>query len=240
MPGYILHLTAAEIFLQSLEKKGIQPAWTKREKSDFRAGNLMPDTVKEKSGSHFRSRETSGDIVQYPILPEFLKKYGKLLEDKSCLGYCFHLYVDYRFFSEFFGTIVRFYDREGREEKRKERICTAEILKNKNNVMPQEFFSEEFYYGDYTRMNTWLADRYGLSFEFSRIPENPGITEVEYADLDRICEELKAYMKVPPEAVSELKVFDLKNLTEFIEQISDYEEFKSHLLGISENNSCVI
>lgn len=240
MPGYILHLTAAEIFLQSLEKKGVQPAWTKLEKSDFRAGNLMPDTVKEKSASHFRSRETSGDIVQYPILPEFLKKYGRLLNDKSCLGYYFHLYVDYRFFSEFLGTIVRFCDREGREEKRKERICTAEILKNKTYVMPQEFFSEEYYYGDYTKMNTWLTDHYGLSFEFPRIPDNPGIEEVEYADLARICEELKAYMKVPPEASSELKVFDLEKLTEFIEQIADCEEFKRHLSGISENNSCII
>lgn len=229
MPGYILHLTAAEIFLQSLERKGIQPIWTELEKSDFLAGNLMPDTVKEKSLSHFRSRETTGDIVQYPILPEFLTKYRKLLRDKSCLGYYFHLYVDYRFFSEFLETIVRFCDCEGKEEKLKKCICTAKILKNQISVTPQEFFSEEYYYGDYTKMNTWLANRYGLSCAFPRIPDNPGIEEVEYADLDRICEELKTYMKVPPEAVSKLKVFDLQRLIGFMEYIADYEEFRKYL-----------
>ena len=237
MPGYILHLTAAEIFLRSLEKRSGKSAWTEQEKADFRAGNLMPDTVKEKSSSHFRSRETDGDIVQYPILPEFLKKYGRLLGDKSCLGYYFHLYIDYRFFSEFLEDIVRFYDAEGHEEKKKERICTARILKSNLCVTPREFFSESYYYGDYTKMNTWLANRYSLSFEFTRIPENPGIEEVDYSDIRRICAELKTYMQVPEEQAENLRVFDLKKLTEFMERAADCEEFKRYLPGISENDS---
>ncbi len=229
MPGYILHLTAAEIFLQSMEKRGREAVWTEREKTDFRAGNLMPDTVKEKSSSHFRSRETAGDIVQYPVLPDFLKKYERLLRDKSCLGYYFHLYVDCRFFSEFLETIVRFYDREGREEKLKERICTAEILKSQTLVTPRDFFSEKYYYGDYTKMNTWLTEHYRLSFEFPRIPENPGIEEVDYADLYRICAELKTYTQVPKEAVADLRVFDLERLIAFLERIADCEEFQKYL-----------
>ena len=47
MPGYILHLTAAKIFLNNHPNQICE--------NDFLLGNLLPDAVKDKSESHFRN-----------------------------------------------------------------------------------------------------------------------------------------------------------------------------------------
>ena len=53
MPGYVLHLTAARMFLDRLS--GEHPfCKDKILMNDFYIGNLLPDTVKDKSRSHFR------------------------------------------------------------------------------------------------------------------------------------------------------------------------------------------
>ena len=52
MPGYILHLSAAQMFLKT--QKGQEFLKTKQDKNDFLIGNLLPDTTKIKARSHFR------------------------------------------------------------------------------------------------------------------------------------------------------------------------------------------
>ena len=43
MPGYILHLTAAQMFLKT--QKGQEFFKTKQDKNDFLIGNLLPVTI---------------------------------------------------------------------------------------------------------------------------------------------------------------------------------------------------
>ena len=43
MPGYILHLTAAQMFLKT--QKGQEFLKTKQDKNDFLIGNLLPVTI---------------------------------------------------------------------------------------------------------------------------------------------------------------------------------------------------
>ena len=52
MPGYILHLTAAQMFLKT--QKGQEFFKTKQDKNDFLIGNLLPDATQQKESSHFR------------------------------------------------------------------------------------------------------------------------------------------------------------------------------------------
>ena len=46
MPGYILHLTAAQMFLKT--QKGQEFLKTKQDKNDFLIGNLLPDKQRSK------------------------------------------------------------------------------------------------------------------------------------------------------------------------------------------------
>ena len=53
MPGYILHLTAARMYLDllpSTDPLKYNPIF----QNDFFAGNLLPDAVEQKKESHFR------------------------------------------------------------------------------------------------------------------------------------------------------------------------------------------
>lgn len=64
MPGYILHLTAAQMFLKT--QKGQEFLKTKQDKNDFLIGNLLPDTTKIKARSHFRDPKYHDRMIEYP------------------------------------------------------------------------------------------------------------------------------------------------------------------------------
>ena len=82
----------------------------------------------------------------------------------------------------------------------------------------RQFFSGEYYYGDYTKMNCYLIDKYHISLNLNTKVENPGIEEVDYRKAGDILEELKGYLNVSKEAVSDLKVFDVEELQNFFEK----------------------
>lgn len=54
MPGFILHLTAAQILLKRLPHHPDFP-YEISSVNDFLIGNLLPDTTKQKDASHFRN-----------------------------------------------------------------------------------------------------------------------------------------------------------------------------------------
>ena len=48
MPGYILHLTAARMYLDHLQSED-SLCCDPKQQNDFFAGNLLPDSVRDKS-----------------------------------------------------------------------------------------------------------------------------------------------------------------------------------------------
>ena len=204
MPGYILHLTAARMYLDHLPSSDPLSRDAGRQ-NDFFAGNLLPDSVRDKSRSHFRDPAYRDRMIEWPHPDRFLEKYRDLMDNAGCRGYWFHLYIDRRFFRDY----IPLRDR------------TAYVLvKKSGELIPlPRYLSEEYYYGDYTRLNTWLAERYRLPDELET-PDDPGIEEVDYRGLSRVLEELRGYRKVPAEAAEYLKVFDREDLLRFLEAAS--------------------
>ena len=122
--------------------------------------------------------------------------------------------------------IVRFIDKSGSSTTKKDDIVWAEIQKTKRKIKPADFFSEDYYYGDYTRMNTWLVIHYRLPLQLDVNVSNPGIEEVRYSDIAEILEELKSYLIMPPKAADDLAVFNRKELLNYIRSIADPKELK--------------
>ena len=85
-------------------------------------------------------------------------------------------------------------------------------------VKVKQFFSEDYYYGDYTKMNSWLVDKLHIPLTLQTDVKNPGIEEVDYAKGKDILEELKGYLDVPKEAIADLKVFDVEDLLGFLKE----------------------
>lgn len=216
MPGYILHLTAAKMLLNKVGNKISE--------NDFLFGNLLPDTVKDKAGSHFRDPKRLGKRIEYPELRPFQRKYKDIFEDASVLGYFYHLYIDRKYFTEYIPKLVTFLDADKKVEDETAKVVWAQINHTGEIVPIKEFFSESYYYGDFTKMNTYLVKKYGLPMMLDTKVENPGIEEVDYGDVSKVLDELQGYLQVPEEAVRDLNVFDLEDLLAFLENAA--EEWK--------------
>lgn len=218
MPGYILHLTAGVMYLNCLQDGDL--LWrSEKARNDFFVGNLMPDAVADKSQSHFRDPKYGDRMMIWPHLDLFREKYGAIMDEPACRGYYFHLYIDKKFFEEYIPRVAEFYDRNNRITEIREEIAYVRLKKTGEKLAVERYLSEEYYYGDYTKMNTWLCGHYHLPETLAEA-ENPGIEEVDFGNIRKVLEELDGYRGVPEEAVNELKVFDLPDLLGFLKEVA--------------------
>ena len=223
MPGFILHLTAAQMLRSHLHEYPDFP-YPIQSVNDFLIGNLLPDATDQKELSHFRNPVYRDKMMVFPDLTRFTAKYASLLSDSSVLGYYFHLYIDRRFFKDFIPEIVDFYDETEQITDIKEEIATVYIRNFQTYIPFEKYLTEEYYYGDYTKMNTYLVNRYQIPTTLDPNISNPGIKEVDYEDVKQVLKELKTYLKVPEDAVKNVRVFDVEDLLFFLENAVN--EFK--------------
>ncbi|MDO4491634.1 MAG: hypothetical protein Q4B85_11260 [Lachnospiraceae bacterium] len=219
MPGYILHLTEATMIIKELKQEGYPcPAeWC----NAFLLGNLLPDTKikKAKITSHFWNPEDLKYQAIAPDLSLFLEKYGTKLQGPLMLGYLSHLYLDACFVNSFWDSMWEFLDGENHPEILQEKIRFVH-LKQKNQWIPvSDFFSSEYYYGDYSRMNAYLLHKYKPSVPVFDPALTCPITEVHMEDLHMVLGELQHLCDtLHPGAEEQLAVFDLPSLEAFISE----------------------
>lgn len=222
MPGFILHLTAAQMLLKHLPSHPDFP-YPISSVNDFLIGNLLPDATQQKESSHFRDPLYREKMMVFPDLTRFTAKYRSLLPDSSALGYYFHLYIDRKFFKDFIPQIVDFYNADGEITDMRDEIATVYIKKSRTSIPFSRYLTEEYYYGDYTRMNTYLVDCYCIPLDLNPNVTNPGIAEIQYENVQQVLDLLHHFLSVPPEAAQDLKVFPLEELLAALEQY--VEEF---------------
>ena len=230
MPGYILHLTSARMFLDRLPAESPYRS-DPQMRNDFYIGNLLPDAVSPKNASHFYDPEFCDRMIVWPRTEVFLEKYRERMRDPVCLGYYYHLYIDKKFLKEYLPGVAEYYDRNGRRAQRKHEVSEVRLKRNGERIPRDRYLSEEYYYGDYTKMNTYLCERYQLP-ENLRADREPAIEEVRGADLEAVFEMIREYRKVPAEAVRDVRVFDVEDLLDFLEGAAD--NMVSVLQGIVE------
>ena len=105
----------------------------------------------------------------------------------------------------------------------RDEIATVYIKKSRTSIPFSRYLTEEYYYGDYTRMNTYLVNRYCIPLDLNPNVTNPGITEIQYENVQQVLDLLHHFLSVPPEAAQDLKVFPLEELLAALEQY--VEEF---------------
>ena len=176
MPGYILHLTAAKMYLDRLTYEDPEdPLCTDpKRQNDFYIGNLLPDTVTSRAAkavSHFRDPAYKECMMEWPHPDRFIEKYRDRMGEAVYRGACVPL---------------------------------------------KRYLSEEYYYGDYTKMNTRLCRQFSLPAKL-KAGADPGIEESDYSGIGRILDELERFRQVPESAAEDLKVFDLEGLIGFLQ-----------------------
>ena len=221
MPGYILHLTAAKMYLDRLTYEDPEdPLCTDpKQQNDFYIGNLLPDTVtsrEAKAVSHFRDPAYKECMMEWPHPDRFIEKYSDRMGEAVYRGYLFHLYIDRCFFRDYIPEVAGFYDAHGKETGIRDEIAEVRLKKSGACVPLKRYLSEEYYYGDYTKMNTRLCRQFSLPAKL-KAGADPGIEEADYAGLGRILDDLKRFRQVPESAAENLKVFDLGGLIGFLQ-----------------------
>lgn len=232
MPGYIMHMTEAKLIIDRLCPDADED-W----KLQFVAGNLLPDTKKKRAKvtSHFWNPETLDDMAIAPDLDRFLYKYEEKLHHPVVLGYYAHLLLDERFVHDYWLDMVAFYDDAGVKQDKKEDITLAEIKKTGERIPRDVFFSGDYYYGDYSKLNNFFVEEYGLDLEknYRDINECP-IEEVDKDDLAVVLKELKWIMgRCDRSKEDDIKVFDKIRLCQFLERTADtfVKEIRERNLG---------
>lgn len=216
MPGYILHLTAAKMYLDALPDTDPLRRCADLQ-NDFYIGNLLPDAVADKTESHFRDPRYLDRMIVWPRPEEFRRKYPDHMQDPVCRGYYFHLYIDKVFFSEYLPTVVEFLDKDGCETDLRKEVQAVRLKKSGQMITLDQYLSEEYYYGDYTRMSSWLYEKYHLPEELY-VRCCPETEETDFSRISGILKVIKDYRKVSVESAQSLKVFDRAKLTEFLQK----------------------
>ena len=113
---------------------------------------------------------------------------------------------------------VDFYDETGQITDIKEEIVTVYIRNFQTYIPFEKYLTEEYYYGDYTKMNTYLVNRYQIPLDLNAQIINPGINEIQYGNVQQVLDSLHGYLSVTEDAVNDLKVFPLDKLLASLEQ----------------------
>lgn len=244
MPGYIIHLAEAELILKKLRDKNIHPA--KEWKQQFQYGVLLPDAVSGsgKKKSHFWREADMDQIVIAPDLEAFLRQYSchlqknpyvfsstSLPEPLLC-GYLAHLHLDQCFFGRYFDRYVEFIDENGTPQKQFQKIHAARIRKSQKVVSLEQFFSNEYLYGDYTKLNHYFVEKYNL--EIPVYPANAwdgradsiSNNEVDGTSNNHMNSGLGAIKKIPECKVKEVRFEDLQAVLESL--VGFLEEGAAH------------
>lgn len=224
MPGYILHLTEASLILKELKQEGyhFSEEWI----NAFRLGNLLPDTKRkrEKITSHFWNPDSLEQQAIAPDLHLFYKKYRseKYLSDFPApvmLGYLAHLHLDACYVNSYWDTLLEFQDEKGHPQTLQKEIRKVWLKIRKTEIPVADFFSENYYYGDYSRMNAYLLHKYQLPVPTYDPNLFCPVEEVQVSDLQDVLQELQYLCDtVKPGAEKDLTVFDLPSLEQFIQE----------------------
>ena len=185
----------------------------------FMVGNLLPDTRlrSEKKDSHFWNDEELEDIAKAPDLRLFLDKYCDRLHNPVYMGYYSHLYLDWCYVDSYWPKEMRFYGSDGQPQKLRRNVRFVKILRTGEVVPLDRFFTSEYYYGEYSRLNSYFVQHYHLTVPDVSTVKNFQMDEVRLADMDRICGNLHRLIdRSEWDSKEPLRVFDQESLENFI------------------------
>lgn len=158
MPSYVIHLSCARRALEWL------PEMDTQEQNLFFLGNMIADMCRDKHYTHFWNDETYPMLARRPDLGWFMEKYGDALDEPYVRGYYAHLLLDYLFLDEYWGKHFRFFGVDGRPDHLYDTVTSVEVVEQHKSYDRYAFFSKEWYYGDYDRMNGYFARKYMVEF----------------------------------------------------------------------------
>lgn len=230
MPGYIIHLVEAKLVLEGLYEKKYSLALNMcAEESQnqwrelFYCGTLLPDAVlsEEKKRSHWWRSEGEEKVFQIPNLAEFEKENEITLNNPAVCGYYIHLYLDHKFYEEFLPQFIELRDKNGRIDGSARYSTDVYLRRSQELITKERFFSEEYLYGDYTKLNAELVKQHQLILpDWKQIPTGE-LLGIQFRAVEAVALDLKKYMCSDKETDNTLKVIPWMELESFLQKTAE-------------------
>ena len=123
MPGYVIHLAVAEEYLRKHENN-------QEEYNDFIEGVIFPDSVKDKSETHYGAKSSVSNLY------EFLKENS--IDNSFKRGYFLHLLTEYLFYN-------RYVDRMSKDMYNDYDILNGMLIEKYDVVLPEKVKDSVFF-----------------------------------------------------------------------------------------------
>lgn len=218
MPGYIIHLSEAEIVLQKMEAAGAR--YTERWKETYRWANLIPDAVKEKAFTHFWREDHRAHFINAPDICRFEKKYGYELRHRDnypdIFGYYTHLYLDRMFLEHYLKARIRMWDLHGCPTDSYSEAAQVRIEGSEEEMTLRQVFSASCLYDDYTKLTPYLWQRF-----CPVVPETDQRSEAEELKgltIKNVCRALRQFVKDEPLLQGGLRILEADSLDAFLDE----------------------
>lgn len=168
MPGTFIHMSQAKEIIYTLKKGENYPFMNHPRWEDyFIVGCIIPDAPGRalKAPSHYWDLEANKDhVVIWPEPDRFIRDYPDFLEHPLLAGYYAHLLFDRLYFTRLLPEYVYFTEADGKESVILKDIRDAILRKSGESMPVRTFFSYDYFYGDYIRINPKLVEAYQLRF----------------------------------------------------------------------------
>lgn len=214
MPGYIIHLSVANKFLEIYDKN-----LSEKNKSEFLLGCVAPDILLkeniDKQEAHFAGEYNF--ISCAPDIEKFNNKYENELENFFVKGYFTHLYTDYCFYTKYLKEMLEYVEESIVYEDSTQRFKNNKFLiKQTSEIKPASWiFSREGIYDEYNISNPTLIEKYNINLNLDNV-DNIKMEEIDMQKLQQVNERLSKCIKTYGTA-TELKIMSYDSLNNFIE-----------------------
>lgn len=197
MPGYVIHLMEAKIVYDVLKKNSKTKKNMAQGQKEFLYGSLLPDAggKARKQCSHFWNKVESNQIIMTPDINRFLDKYAAAMKQSFLYGgYLAHLHLDREFWNSYIKSQVEFLNINNEPTKYIQELKSVLIKTNGKVISSEEFFSENYLYGDYTRLNKILVQKYNLAIPVYNKYYDNRVEESDNESMQQVLEKLKIYI----------------------------------------------
>lgn len=218
MPGVYFHLCEAKLITRYIHSSPRsfpftgQPGW----ENDFTIGSILPDASPRefKYKTHFWHPRDFSHVVIAPSLEAWLNTYPNAISHPQLIGYLSHLHLDRQYFTRYLPRHVRFINASGNEEKELAQVTEAVIIRTGEHLPVRQFFSPEYFYGDYIRINPYLVEKYHLSMPAYPVGNWP-IQETDLSSYKYFCK-VASQELVSEQRFRPIQIFDRDDFEQFL------------------------
>ena len=132
-----------------------------------------------------------------------------------------HLQLDNLFWKKFMRKNIEFLDCEGHYTELLKEVTDVKLKKKGAVISLKKFFSEEYLYGDYTKLNETFIRNYDLVVPKYKADIEKVIEEADYEGMKTVLDKLKKFISEKKSVNERTKVIHFEDMNKFLKETAE-------------------